>query len=75
MAARSTPKAVEHPMNDARPVNPADANPSIPLNGSAPPPVSLCDQLIAQANTPGHPKSSAGADELDKLLAANHCKH
>lgn len=48
---------------------PANATPDQASSKSA-----LCDQLIAQVGSPEHPRDGAGADELNKLLAANDCK-
>jgi hypothetical protein len=72
---RSTPKTIDRPVGDALPVGqPAALNQKVPVNKSAPSQGALCEQLVSQASSPAHQKGGAGADELDKLLAANGCK-
>ena len=71
--AHPTPKTAERAAGDATPPGTVAANPMAPHSERAPPSVSLCDQLLTLANMPANATGAPGADDLDKLLAANDC--
>ncbi|MEO7431065.1 MAG: DUF4124 domain-containing protein [Dokdonella sp.] len=75
-SARALPAAGEASAPEAAPATASTASTQtleIPPASSSQ--SALCEQLIAQVGSPEHRNDGPGTDELNKLLAANGCKH